>query len=171
MLLHTIVSGIKRIFQGKPEPLTKSIFDVTIKTLQGHEASLAKYRGKKMLVVNTASKCGYTYQFEALQKLHEAYGDRVQVLGFPSNDFFQDSKSNDTIAEFCSVNFGVTFPMFEKISVTGKHAHPLFRILYTLTGKSPRWNFYKYLLDENGNVIDFFSAAVDPLDKRITDKI
>ncbi|HYG03813.1 MAG TPA: glutathione peroxidase [Chryseosolibacter sp.] len=171
MLLHSVVSGLKKFFQGNPEPLRKSVFDIPLKTLQGQDTSLARYKGKKLLVVNTASKCGYTYQFEALQKLHEAYGDRVQVLGFPSNDFFQDSKSNGTIAEFCSINYGVTFPMFEKISVTGRNAHPLYRILFTQAGKTPRWNFYKYLLDENGNVIDYFSAKVDPLDKRITGKL
>lgn len=169
MLLHSIVSGLKRIFNGTPQPLKQSVYDVAIKTLSGQETSLGKYKGKKMLVVNTASRCGYTYQFEALQKLHETYGDRVQVLGFPSNDFFQDSKSNGTIAEFCSINYGVTFPMFEKISVTGKQAHPLFRILYTHTGKSPQWNFNKYLLDEHGNVIRHFAANVDPLDKQITE--
>ena len=149
-----------------------SIYDFSMQALDGTVIDFKKYKGKKMLIVNTASKCGYTYQYEGLQKLHEQFGDKVTVLGFPANNFlWQEPGSNDEIASFCQKNYGVTFQMFEKISVKGRDKHPLYKWLTAKSGEAPGWNFCKYLIDENGNVIGFFNKKVDPLDKQITDKI
>lgn len=149
-----------------------SIYDFSMMALDGTMIDFKKYKGKKMLIVNTASKCGYTYQYEGLQKLHEQFGDKVTVLGFPANNFlWQEPGSNDEIASFCQKNYGVTFQMFEKISVKGRDKHPLYKWLAAKSGEAPSWNFCKYLIDENGNVMGFFNKKVDPLDKQIIDKI
>ena len=143
-----------------------------MKSLEGEVIDFNTYRGKKLLIVNTASKCGYTYQYEDLQKLHEQYGDKVTVLGFPANNFlWQEPASNNEIAEFCQKNYGVTFQMFEKISVKGRDKHALYKWLTAKSGESPSWNFCKYLIDEKGEVIGFFGKKVNPLDKEIIDKI
>jgi glutathione peroxidase len=124
------------------------------------------------LIVNTASKCAYTYQYEDLQKLHEQYGDKVAVLGFPANNFlWQEPGSNSQIGEFCQRNYGVDFQMFEKISVKGSDMHPLYKWLEAKTGKSPSWNFCKYIIDCDGEVIGFYPATVKPLDSSIVNKI
>ena len=131
--------------------------------------SFREFRGKKLLIANTASRCGFTSQYEDLQKLHEEFHDRVTVVGFPSNDFlWQEPGSNEEIASFCSLNFGVTFQMFEKISVKGKHVHPIYNWLAASSGVVPSWNFCKYLIDENGQVKGFFEPKIRPIDKRIT---
>jgi len=140
--------------------------------LNGKPVNFSQFQGKKILIINTASKCGFTDQLRDLQKLHEQYSDKIAVLGFPSNDFlWQEPGSNQDIAEFCAVNYGVTFQMFEKISVKGKNAHPLFKWLESASGKAPSWNFCKYLVNENGEVLNFFLPKVKPLDHLITDKI
>jgi glutathione peroxidase len=149
-----------------------SIYDFKMKSLEGEVIDFNTYRGKKLLIVNTASKCGYTYQYEDLQKLHEQYGDKVTVLGFPANNFlWQEPGSNNEIAEFCQKNYGVSFQMFEKISVKGRDKHALYKWLTAKSGESPSWNFCKYLIDEKGEVIGFFGKKVNPLDKEIIDKI
>ena len=149
-----------------------SIYDFKMKSLDGHTIDFNAYRGKKLLIVNTASKCGYTYQYADLQKLHEQYGNQVTILGFPANDFlWQEPGSNDEIATFCQKNYGVTFQMFEKISVKGSDKHPLYKWLTKQSGESPSWNFCKYLINENGEVVGFFNKKVNPLDKQIIDKI
>ena len=149
-----------------------SIYDFSMKALDGTTIDFKKYKGKKMLIVNTASKCGYTYQYEDLQKLHEQFGNKVTVLGFPANNFlWQEPGSSDEIASFCQKNYGVTFQMVEKISVKGKDKHPLYKWLTAKSGEAPSWNFCKYLVDENGNVVGFFDKKVNPLDKKIIDKI
>ena len=120
------------------------------------------------MIVNTASKCGYTYQYEDLEKLHEQYGDKVAVLGFPANNFlWQEPGSNSEIAEFCQRNYGVTFQMFEKISVKGKDKHPLYKWLEAKTGETPSWNFCKYVVNEDGQTVHFFNQRVKPLDAQI----
>lgn len=164
-------SLIGRLFGGGAE-VPASIYDFKMKSLSGKEIDFAQFRGKKLLIVNTASKCGFTYQYEDLQKLHEQYGDQVTILGFPANNFlFQEPGSNSNIEEFCQVNYGVSFPMFEKISVKGFNRHPLYAWLKRKSGKSPSWNFCKYLIDQSGNVTGFFNSRVEPLDKQILDKI
>jgi glutathione peroxidase len=149
-----------------------SVYDFQINSLSGKPVRLEIYRGRKMLIVNTASKCGYTPQLKDLQVLHEKYGNRVAILGFPANDFlWQEPGSNQDIAEFCNVNYGVTFQMFSKVSVKGRHMHPLFRWLEAKTGRAPAWNFAKYLIDEEGEVKQFFQPNIKPLDQKIIDKI
>ena len=151
---------------------TGSIYDFTMNSLEGKPINFSQYKGKTLLIVNTASKCGYTYQYEGLQKLHEQFGDKVTVLGFPANNFlWQEPGSNDEIANFCQKNYGVSFQMFEKISVKGRDAHPLYKWLTAKSGHKPSWNFCKYMIDKQGNVIAFFDKKVDPLDPQIIEKI
>ena len=161
-----------KLNRGEKKPVSGSIYDFKIKSLEGEEIDFAKFKGKALLVVNTASKCGYTYQYEDLQKLHEQYGDRVTVLGFPANNFlWQEPGSNDEIASFCQRNYGVSFQMFEKISVKGGDKHPLYKWLEAKTGETPSWNFCKYLVSADGNEVTFFKQTVKPLDKSILSKI
>jgi len=148
---------------------TGSIYDLSFKTLSGKEVKLEEFKGQNLLIVNTASKCGFTYQYEELQKLHEQYGNKVKVLGFPANNFlWQEPGGNTDIAEFCQVNYGVTFPMAEKISVKGSDKHPIFQWLEAKTGRTPSWNFCKFLVINNGEVIKYFPSKVSPLDSAIT---
>lgn len=125
--------------------------------------SLCQYSGKVLLVVNTASYCGFTGQYEGLELLHARYRDRgLVVLGFPSNDFAQETGSNQQIAEFCSNTYGVKFPMFAKSSVAGAQASPFFRQLAEATGQKPRWNFYKYLIGRDGKPVASYSSMTGP---------
>ena len=124
------------------------------------------YSGKVLLVVNTASKCGFTPQFESLEAMHARYKGRgFAVLGFPSNDFMgQDPGSEKQIQEFCTLTYGVKFPMFEKVHVKGADATPLYKRLASETGKAPGWNFHKYLIDRNGRVVANFGSRTAPTD-------
>lgn len=155
-----------------------SVHDVSIKTLQGEDASLSDYKGKALLMVNVASKCGFTPQYEGLQRLQTEYGDRgFSVLGFPCNQFGeQEPGSPDEIAEFCRTNYGVTFPMFEKIDVNGDNRHPLFEILTETAdtdGKAGdvQWNFEKFLVSPEGEVVARFRTPTDPEADEVTDAI
>ncbi len=151
-----------------PQDGSGSIYDFKIKSLSGEEIDFKKYAGKNLLIVNTASKCGYTYQYADLEKLHDQYGDKVEVLGFPANNFlWQEPGNNEEIALFCEKNYGVEFQMFEKISVKGKDKHPLYKWLEAKSGNSPSWNFNKYVVNRKGEVVGFFPAKVSPLDKDI----
>ncbi len=149
------------------------LLDRELMSLQGQPVSLCKFGGKVLLVVNTASQCGYTPQYEGLEKLYQRYRERgLVVLGFPANDFgAQEPGTNEQIAQFCEVNYGVSFPMFAKTSVIGANANPLYRDLASRTGQQPQWNFYKYLLDRNGRPVVSFGSAVDPSDPRLTSQI
>ena len=125
--------------------------------------SLCQYSGKVVVVVNTASFCGFTSQYEGLEALHTKYKDQgLVVLGFPSNDFSQETGSNKQIADFCENTFGVKFPMFTKTSVSGKDASPLFKQLSAKTGTTPKWNFYKYVISRNGQNVESFNSMADP---------
>ena len=125
--------------------------------------SLCQYSGKVVVVVNTASFCGFTSQYKGLEALHDKYQGRgLVVLGFPSNDFSQESGSNKEIAAFCESTFGVKFPMFIKTSVSGKDASPLFKQLASATGTPPRWNFYKYIISRDGSVVTAFNSMTEP---------
>ncbi|MDO9439212.1 glutathione peroxidase [Hydrogenophaga sp.] len=125
--------------------------------------SLCQYSGKVVLVVNTASFCGFTKQYEGLEALHAKYQSQgLVVLGFPSNDFSQESGSNQAIAEFCENTFGVKFPMFTKSVVIGREANPLFKQLAERTGERPRWNFHKYLIGRDGQTVRSYPSGVDP---------
>ena len=157
-----------------PNPIGLSIYDFKLKTLDGKEISLSQFKGKKLLLVNVASECGYTPQYKGLQALHEKYGNKVVVIGFPANNFGgQEPGTATEIKSFCSKNYGVTFQMMEKISVKGKDAHPLYQWLSSKEqngscDETPSWNFCKYLIDENGKIIKFFKSSVDPLSVDIT---
>lgn len=152
--------------------MTKTFYDFKMQTLGGEELDFSSFKGKKVLVVNTASECGYTPQFEDLQALHEQHGNKVAVLGFPANNFgAQEPGSNEQIASFCQKNYGVSFPMFEKISVVGKDQHPLYQWLKEQQGEEPKWNFSKYLIDENGKVVGFYPSGVNPMDDPILSQL
>jgi glutathione peroxidase len=134
--------------------------------------SLCQYSGKVILVVNTASYCGFTPQYKGLEALHSKYKDKgLVVLGFPSNDFAQEKASNQDIAEFCENTFGVKFPMFTKTSVTGDSAAPFFKQLAKDPGQRPKWNFYKYLIGRDGRLIDSYNSLTSPDSKGLTQAI
>ena len=147
-------------------PACPALLQQTFPRLQDEKPQpLCQYAGKVLLVVNTASFCGFTPQYEALEKLHAKYKDAgLVVLGFPSNDFAQESGSNKEIADFCENTFGVKFPMFAKSAVRGSDANPLFRQLAAQTGRAPLWNFHKYLVSRDGKVIDNYSSLTRPDD-------
>lgn len=156
---------------------TQSFYDFKMLAIDGTEIDLSQYKGKKVLVVNTASKCGFTPQYKDLEALHQKIGDKLVILGFPANNFMgQEPGSNTEIASFCQKNYGVTFQMFEKIDVVGKNQHPLYKFLSdkTLNGwndQAPSWNFCKYLIDENGRLLKFYKSGVNPLDDEIVNAI
>jgi len=153
-------------------PVANSIYEFKINSLEGKEIDFSKYKGKKLLIVNTASKCGKTPQYAGLEKLHEQFGDKVTVLGFPANNFlWQEPGTSEEIAAFCERNYGVKFQMFEKVSVKGKDQHPIYQWLEAKTGKHPDWNFAKYLVNENGTEVTFFNSSVQPLDNSILSRI
>jgi glutathione peroxidase len=180
-ILAAACFGSKKV-ESKPENAeTMSdpslFYNFKIKTIDGQEIDFNRYKGKKVLVVNVASKCGYTPQYKDLQALHEQYGDKVAILGFPANNFgSQEPGTNDEIMQFCSSNYGVSFQMFEKISVKGADMHPLYR---WLTDKDqngwndqvPSWNFCKYLINENGELIKFYASGVKPMADEVINAI
>lgn len=147
------------------------IYDIPIHTLGGEDSSLAPHKGQALLLVNVASKCGLTPQYAGLQRLQDRYGGRgFSVLGFPCNQFLeQEPGSPDEIAEFCSVNYGVTFPLFEKIDVNGPGRHPLYELLTAVpdaegTAGDVQWNFEKFLVSADGEVVRRFRPGVEPED-------
>lgn len=155
-----------------------NVHEFTLDAIDGTSTPLAKYKGKVMLIVNVASQCGYTYQYEGLQTLYMKYKDRgLVVAGFPANNFGeQEPGSNVEIGAFCKLNFGVTFPMFSKISVAGKDKAPLYQFLTDRsanpkTGGEIPWNFTKYLVDRSGKVLARFDAAVEPESKELINAI
>jgi glutathione peroxidase len=167
-----------------------SIYDFKVRTIDGEEKILSEYRGKVLLIVNTASQCGFTPQYKDLQKLYEQYNSKgFEILGFPSNQFGeQEPGTNAEVKTFCEINYGVQFPMFEKIDVRDETAHPLFKYLidkapykgldlesalyghlvknfpHYLTGDSIKWNFTKFLIDRDGNVVARFESPITPQD-------
>ncbi len=157
--------------------MAKSFYEFKMKDIDGNEVDFNQYKGKKVLVVNVASNCGYTPQYAELQELNEQYGDQLVILGFPANNFGgQEPGTNEDIKQFCSENYGVTFQMFNKISVKGMDKHPLYRWLSDkdLNGwndKEPTWNFCKYFIDEKGELKKFFPSSVKPMDEEIVNLI
>jgi glutathione peroxidase len=150
-----------------------SVYEFKITSIDGKGINLSKYKGKKILIVNTASKCGFTPQYAELQKLADNYKDKLVVIGFPANNFGeQEPGTNFNIKEFCQKNYGVTFPLSEKVSVKGENIAPLFKYLTSaensdFTGEI-KWNFEKFLVDENGRLIHRFRSKVTPLSEEIT---
>ena len=151
-----------------------SLHDFSATALDGREVDLSEFEGRAVLVVNTASKCGLTPQYEGLEELHERYGeDGLVVLGFPCNQFGrQEPGDEEEIAEFCSLNYGVSFPMFAKVDVNGKQAHPLWKWLRTqkggVLGNAIKWNFTKFLVDGGGQVVERYAPQTTP-DKLASD--
>jgi glutathione peroxidase len=149
-----------------------ALLDRTITTLQGDEINLCQYAGKPILVVNTASKCGFTPQFEKLEGMFGKYKEQgLLVVGFPSNDFKQELSSNGEIAKFCKLTYSVKFPMSEPGSVKGKEANAFFKELAKSTGMEPQWNFHKYLIAPDGKTVYSFATAVEPDSPEVMDKI
>lgn len=149
---------------------TSDFYTFKMASLDGKEIDFSKYKGKKVLLVNTASECGYTPQYADLQKLHEAHGNDVVILGFPANNFGgQEPGSSEDIASFCQKNYGVSFQMFDKISVQGDDKHPLYTWLTqnAPNQEEPNWNFCKYLVDENGKVMAFYPSKTKPMGEEI----
>jgi len=151
-----------------------TIYDFKVAGLDGKTIDLSKYKGKKILIVNTASKCGYTPQYEDLQKMHETYKNKLVIIGFPANNFKeQESGTNAEIAAFCKQNYGVSFLMSEKVSVKGDDIHPLFKYLTEEAAKMGvedpiKWNFTKFLVDEKGKLLAVFPSKVKPGSEEIT---
>src|SRR5689334_5979074 len=151
-----------------------SIYNFKVKGLDGKNINLSKYKGKKILIVNTASKCGYTPQYADLEKLYETYKGKLVVLGFPANNFKQQEPgTSEEIQEFCKKNYGVTFPMAEKVSVKGDDIHPLFKYLTEEAQKMNiedpiKWNFTKFLIDEKGKLVAVFPSKVNPMSEEVT---
>ncbi len=150
-----------------------SIYSIKVTDINGKVTDLSQYKGKKILIVNTASNCGYTHQYKDLEKLHEEYADKIAVLGFPCNQFGgQEPGTAEEIGAFCEKNYGVTFPLFEKSNVKGSEKSELYS---WLTDKSkngwndqePSWNFCKYVIDEQGKLLAFYPSKTEPFDERI----
>jgi glutathione peroxidase len=152
-----------------------SIYDIRVTNAAGEEKSLEDYRGKVLLIVNVASKCGFTPQYKGLQDLYEKFKDQgLEILGFPCNQFLgQEPGSNEEIQDFCQVNYGVSFPVFAKIDVNGSDAHPLYKHLTKeasgILGGAIKWNFTKFLVDRDGKVVKRFAPNTEP--EKMTDKI
>ena len=151
-----------------------SFYDFKVESLEGGSIDLAKYKGKKIMIVNTASKCGFTPQYKDLEALYEKYKDKLVIIGFPANNFnAQEPGTNAEIKEFCSKNYGVSFPMSAKISVKGDDIDPLFKYLSDEAAamgiKDPvKWNFTKFLVDEQGKLITVFPSKVNPMSAEVT---
>ena len=153
-----------------------ALYDIEVTNIKGEKNTLEPFKGKVLLIVNTASKCGFTPQFKGLEKLYEQYKDQgLEILGFPCNQFLsQDPGTDGQISEFCELNYGVTFPMFSKVEVNGDNAHPLFQLLKTeakglLGSEKIKWNFTKFLVNAQGEVLKRYAPKTEP--KEIEDDI
>lgn len=170
LMMLMLLAAPPRVQAEAPLPCAGSALDVEAQRLLGGTESLCEaHAGKVLLVVNTASQCGYTGQFKGLQALYERYAERgLVVLGFPSGDFRnQEFDDAEQIAEFCQINYGVSFPMYARAPVSGEAAQPLFARLIAESGEAPRWNFHKYLLDRHGKVVAVYPSRVKPGDRRL----
>lgn len=173
MTRNILLSGLLIFAMGASNAQT-TFYDFTVKDINGKDYPLSQLKGKKVLVVNTASKCGFTKQYEGLQELYEQYGaDDFMILGFPANNFMkQEPGSDEEIASFCSINYGVTFPMMSKISVKGKDQAPLYTWLTSesengLEDSKVSWNFQKYMIDEKGQLVGHFSPKTKPDNEKL----
>ena len=161
----------------KGDNIPHSIYDFKVEALEGGTIDFSSFKGKKILIVNTASECGYTPQYEDLEALYKQYKDRLVIVGFPANDFMgQEPGTNKEIAEFCKKNYGVTFPMAAKISVVGKDMAPIYQWLTmkkynNYEDTKVKWNFQKYLLNEQGQLIAMFSHKTKPKSEEIIQAI
>lgn len=176
-LLSLLVSLFFISPKGHAGDVPKSIYDFKVEGLEGGTIDFSQFKGKKILIVNTASKCGFTPQYAELEKLYEQYKDKLVIVGFPANNFlFQEPKGNKEIAEFCQKNYGVTFPMAAKISVKGKNMAPIYQWLTNkdynhFDNTSVGWNFQKYLIDEQGHLVAMFPSKVKPMSDEVLNAI
>lgn len=160
-----------------PNDTTKSIHQFKVASLDGGSIDFTSFKGKKLLVVNTASECGYTPQYKELQALYEKFKGKLVVVGFPANNFGgQEPGSNADIKSFCELNYGVTFPMAAKISVSGDDMSPVYKWLTSkeqngVLDAEIKWNFNKFMLDENGHMIEYFPSKITPMSEAITSKL
>ena len=170
-LFVATICSLSTAFTSKPP---QSIYNLSIKSISNETIDLGQYKDKYILFVNVASKCGFTKQYKDLQKLHETYKDRLVVIGLPCNQFGKQEPGNaKTIQEFCSVNYSVSFPITEKIEVKGTNQHPIYQWLTTKAANgskdsSVKWNFQKYLVNPNGELVDFYYSTTNPLSNKIT---
>ena len=181
ILLACTIEANKNVNTVTPETKTddtvKSIYDFKVEGLEGGTIDFSTFKGKKILIVNTASKCGLTPQYEELQKLYDTYKDKLVIVGFPANNFgAQEPGTNADIKEFCKKNYGVTFPMAAKVSVKGDDMAPIYKWLCNKTENGVldadiKWNFGKFLLDEKGNLLHYFPSKVTPMSDDITSKL
>ena len=175
--LYSMPNGSNIVSDNPTKESTSTIFSYKLKNIYGDVITLDKFKGKKILIVNVASHCGYTSQYNDLQKLQDRFKDKLQVIAFPCNDFgFQEPGTSKQIAEFCEVNYNIKFPIMEKINIRRSPTHPLYEWLSNseLNGwndSKPKWNFYKYLIDENGKLINLFNSGTSPLSTHITEAI
>ncbi len=173
-LITLVITATSTLFGFSNDKNTHAnIYNIKVLDINKKEIQLSDYKGKVLLIVNVASKCGFTKQYKGLQEIYDKYKDQgFEILGFPCNDFGgQEPGSNEEIAEFCSLNFNVKFRMFDKVTVKGKKKHPLFELLTnnSVTGKSEiKWNFEKFIIDKDGNVVDRFRSITKPEGKKIT---
>ena len=172
-MLRATFSFVLFLASGAAAAACPPLLDVAMPTLTEDAASLCRYEGKVLLVVNTASQCGYTPQYEGLEALHRRYRDKgLVVVGFPSNDFgAQEPASNKEIARFCEVNYGVSFPMFAKTSVAKGAVNTFYARLAKAAGSRPRWNFHKYLVDRSGAKVLSYESSVEPNDPKLVREI
>nr|WP_040491839.1 glutathione peroxidase [Xanthomarina gelatinilytica] len=159
---------------NKSMQASASLYDISINSLTGEPIDLSSFKGKKILIVNTASECGFTGQYEGLQELYNTYKDKLVVIGVPCNQFGgQEPGTATEIQSFCKQNYGVTFLMTEKVDVKGENQHPLYKWLTSkelngVSSSSVKWNFQKYLIDEKGNLIDYYYSITSPTSTKIT---
>jgi glutathione peroxidase len=172
-MIRPIVGVILLIASAMASSACPPLLDVKLPTLTEDAASLCQFEGKVLLVVNTASECGYTPQYEGLEKLYRRYKDKgLVVMGFPSNDFGgQEPGSNKEIAKFCEVNYGVTFPMFGKSAVAKGDVNPFYERLARASNSRPRWNFHKYLVDRKGEKVLAYDTKVTPNDPKLVKEL
>lgn len=176
-----LISGCFNKSTSRPGAMSENenteFYNFTLKSIDGEKIDFSQYQGKKVLLVNVASKCGFTPQYAELQELHEKHGDQIAILGFPANNFgAQEPGSNDEIASFCKKNYGVDFQMFEKISVKGDDMHPLYQWLSNQdkngwNDEAPNWNFCKYIVNEKGQLTHFFQSRANPMGDKILNAI
>tara|TARA_B100000989_G_scaffold292945_1_gene269616 strand:+ start:60 stop:596 length:537 start_codon:yes stop_codon:yes gene_type:complete len=165
------------IISGKSNMTVKDIYSIKFNNVVGKEMSLDEFKGKKILVVNVASYCGYTRQYKDLQILQDRYNDKLQIIAFPCNDFgSQEPGSESQIAKFCETKYNIKFPIMSKVNIRSYPIHPIYEWLTNSdfngwNDSKPRWNFYKYLIDENGNLIKSFGSGTNPLSSEITESL
>ena len=170
----SLIIGLGLVNKKDNMESNSTLYNIEIKSISGKKINLADYKGKKILFVNVASKCGFTPQYDGLQELYELYKDKLMIIGVPSNQFGgQEPGTAEEIQSFCKLNYGVTFLITEKVDVKGNNQHPLYTWLTKkekngVKNSSVKWNFQKYLVDENGNLIDYYFSLTKPMSRKIT---